>query len=96
MNKLEIITENYPDEEFLSADGFEDAIIGVAEIKQINERVLVYSRTLCIDILMQRDKMSYDEAVEYFDFNVEGAFMGEKTPIWVDDDMIQIFEDDEG
>ncbi len=96
MNKLEIITENYPDEEFLSADGFEDAIIGVAEIKQINERVLVYSRTLCIDILMQRDKMSYDEAVEYFDFNVEGAFMGEKTPIWVDDDMVQTFEDDEG
>ena len=31
MNKLEIIKEEYPEETFLSADGFEDAIIGVAE-----------------------------------------------------------------
>jgi hypothetical protein len=95
MNKLEIITENYPDEEFLSADGFEDAIIGVAQIKQTSESVLVYSRTLCIDILMQRDKMSYEEAVEYFDFNVEGAYMGEKTPIWVDDEFLQDANGDE-
>ena len=27
------------------------------------------------------------EAQEYFDFNVSGAYMGEKTPIWVDDTM---------
>ncbi len=90
MNKLEIIKEEYPEETFLSADGFEDAIIGVAEIKQISQLVLVYSRTLCIDILMQRDKMTYEEAEEYFDFNVEGAFMGEKTPIWVDDESLQL------
>ena len=89
MNKLEIIVENYPDSEFLSADGFEDAIIGVCGEK------LVYSRTLCIDILMQRDKMSYDEAVEYFDFNVEGAYMGDKTPIWVDDECLEGFEPEE-
>jgi len=90
MNKLEIIKEEYPEETFLSADGFEDAIIGVAEIKQTSQFVLVYSRTLCIDILMQRDKMTYEEAEEYFDFNVEGAFMGEKTPIWVDDESLQL------
>ncbi len=90
MNKLEIIKEEYPEETFLSADGFEDAIIGVAKIKQTSQFVLVYSRTLCIDILMQRDKMTYEEAEEYFDFNVEGAFMGEKTPIWVDDESLQL------
>jgi hypothetical protein len=25
------------------------------------------------------------DAIEYFDFNVSGAYVGEKTPIWVDD-----------
>ena len=85
MNKLEFLVEEYPDSNFLSADGFEDAIIGVSGEK------LVYSRTLCIDILMERDKMTYEEASEYFDFNVEGSYMGEKTPIWVDDEMLQNF-----
>jgi len=46
MEKLKIITDRYPDINFLSADGFEDAIIGVCGEK------LVYSRTLCLDILM--------------------------------------------
>lgn len=29
--------------------------------------------------------MTYDEAVEYFEFNVSGSYVGEKTPIWCDD-----------
>jgi hypothetical protein len=85
MTKLKQITEHYPDEEFLSADGFDDALIGVAAIKQTAQFVLVYSRMKCIDILIKRDGMSFEEAEEYFDFNVEGAYMGEKTPIFVDD-----------
>ena len=85
MTKLEEITEQYPDVELLSADGFEEAIIGVAAIKQTAQFVLVYSRTKCIEILIKRDRMSKEEAEEYFDFNVEGAYMGEKTPIFVDD-----------
>jgi hypothetical protein len=27
--------------------------------------------------------MDYEEALEHFDFNVKGAYMGDKTPIWV-------------
>ena len=79
MNNLEITMEQYPDEEFLSGDGFEAAIIGVSDGR------LVYSVQRCIEILMIRDEMSYEDAIEYFDFNVRGAYMGEKTPIWVDD-----------
>lgn len=37
---------------------------------------------------MVRDGMSYEEAIEYFDYNVSGAYVGEKTPIWVDDEMV--------
>jgi hypothetical protein len=79
MNNLEITMEQYPDEEFLSADGFEDAIIGVCDGR------LAYSTLRCIQTLMHRDGMGYEEAIEYFDFNVSSAYVGEKTPIWVED-----------
>ena len=84
MTKLEILLEHYPDSELLKADGFDDAILGVADIKN-GEQVLVYSITKSVEILITRDKMNKEDAEEYFYFNVEGAYMGKKTPIWVDD-----------
>jgi hypothetical protein len=33
-----------------------------------------------IQVLMGRDGMTYDEAVEFIDFNVVGGWVGEKTP----------------
>jgi len=83
MTKIEILKEQYPDTEFLLAEGFDDAILGVV-FDSMNAVVrLAYSREKCINILAQT--MSIEEAIEYFGFNVEGAYMGEKTPIWVDD-----------
>jgi hypothetical protein len=87
MTKLEQIVEWYPDEELLSADGFEDCVIGVTLDKSTAVYKLVYSTSKCIEVLITRDKMSKEEAEEFFDFNVEGAYMGEKTPIFVDDFM---------
>lgn len=46
---------------------------------------LIYSVSKCLDIL--RLNMSREEAVEYFEFNVSGAYMGEKTPIWCYDNF---------
>ena len=42
----------------------------------------VYDRQKCIEILMERDGMTDEEAVEYFDYNVTGAWVGENTPIF--------------
>lgn len=78
---IEILLNNYPDDTFLLADGFDDAIIGLDE----KEMRLIYSVSKCIDILSV--DMSHEEAVEYFEFNVSGAYMGEKTPIWCYDDF---------
>jgi len=75
------IVESYSDEEFLTADGFDKAIIGVS-----GDRI-VYSRTKCIRILMFQDELSEIDAIEHFDYNVSGAYVGDKTPIWVDDTM---------
>ena len=78
---LKGIINYYEDEEFLKADGFDGAVIGVDE----STLRLIYSTTKCVEILIERDDMEFDEALEYFDFNVRGAYMGEKTPIWCED-----------
>jgi len=76
MSIREEITEAYPDETFLFADGFDDAIIG------IDSKFLVcYDQDKCIEILSQ--DMTNEEAGEYFWYNVEGAHMGEKTPRFI-------------
>jgi hypothetical protein len=77
---LQQILENYPDEDFLKADGFDAAIIGVEE----KTMRLIYSVKKCMDILME-DDMSELDALEYFSYNMEGAYVGEKTPIWCND-----------
>ena len=64
-------------EEMLFADGFEDALIGYIERAGIPS-VACYDKHKCIDILAA--DMPYDEAHEYFYFNVVGAYMGENTP----------------
>jgi hypothetical protein len=73
---IERIIEHYPDEEFLKADGFDEAIIGVEE----NEMRLIYSVSKCLEILEQH--MTELDAMEYFTFNISGAYVGDKTPIW--------------
>jgi hypothetical protein len=74
------ITEYYYDEEILKADGFDDAVIGIDQ----NTMRLIYSVRKCIEILVLGG-MSVEEAIEYFDFNTKGSYVGEKTPIWCED-----------
>ena len=66
----------------MKADGFDEAIIGVDE----KDMRLIYSVSKCIDIL-KKDGMNYDEAIEFFDFNISGSYVGEKTPIWCYDEF---------
>jgi len=76
---LEEIIELYEEETFLKADGFDEAIIGVSEDFNAPVR-LIYSVKKCLEILM-RD-MNYEDALEYFTYNVSGGYVGEKTPVW--------------
>jgi hypothetical protein len=81
MNTLkEKIEEIIGDEEsVLLADGFESAFIGVAY--QFNTPFAVYDRDKCIEILMK--DMTHEEAEEYFQYNVQGAYVGENTPAFL-------------
>jgi hypothetical protein len=86
MNYLEKLIDTYPDEEFLYPTGFEDAVVGaiVDDEREKPTRVILSIRK-CIEILCL--DMTYTEAVEYFEFNIIGAYVGEKTPLWLDDEF---------
>jgi hypothetical protein len=75
---LNNIIERLPDEDFLVATGFDAAVIGV-DVKRMR---IIYSVNECLNILMNDHGMNDEDALEYFEFNVSGAYVGEKTPIW--------------
>lgn len=76
---MELLMEILADEEALLADGFEDALVGYSNGPNL---VAVYDYSMCIHILME-DNMTYEQALEYMEYNVVNAYVGEKTPIFI-------------
>ena len=70
------------DDKPLLADGFDSAVLGLSR-GTLGADIAVYSIDRCIDILVKRDGMSEDEAIEYMNFNVLDAYMGPMTPMFV-------------
>ena len=64
------------------ADGFDDCIIGVGYRGGGAGAVIVYDRDQIICKLVENDGMTADEAEDHFDYNIAGAYLGEKTPIF--------------
>jgi hypothetical protein len=73
---LETISEFNPEAKL--ADGFDDSILGYDTKGRV-----IYSVNSILDTLVNRDGMDYDEAQEYFGFNIECAYIGEYTPIYM-------------
>lgn len=74
----------YPDQEFLIADGFEKAFVGLVEAAN-GELVAAFDKTECLEILVHDSGLEdYDCAEEYFDFNVTGDWVGNLTPMFID------------
>ena len=76
----EYILESDQYEGVVLCDDMEEAFIGLGE-QFSNPPIAVYDREKCIEILA-RD-MTYEEAVEYFEFNIIGAWVGEQTPMFL-------------
>mgnify|MGYP001296123174 FL=1 len=67
----------------LLADGFEGAFIGVST-RCGQPTLAVYDANKCLQILIDRDDMTHEEALEYFNFNVIGAWVGDETPLFLE------------
>ena len=63
----------------LLADGFDQAVIGYT---QKHPYLAVYDSEKCIAILIESG-MTTEEAVEHFEYNVLGSYVGENNPIFV-------------
>lgn len=69
----------------LKIDGHDNAILGVTEVNLSNQdERLVYSFNIIIQNLKDMG-MDYHEAVEFYDFNIGGAYVGEGMPLIVCD-----------
>lgn len=80
-SKLDKILEVYDNEEILLADGFDEAVVGI----EPNTLRLIYSIPRMVDILVEQDGISDEDAIEYLEFNTFNAYVGEKTPIYIED-----------
>lgn len=78
--RIEQIMDALEESEALLADGFDDALVGHTQGANV---VAVYEYDMCVHILMDRDGMTCTEAIEFMDFNVVGAYVGPKTPMFV-------------
>jgi hypothetical protein len=74
------------EETVLLADGLESAFIGVG--RQFNYPVAIYSKKKAIKAIISSSmpRMSEKDAIEYFDYNVSQAFVGDQTPIFLEDE----------
>ena len=75
----ETIAEYNP--EALFADGHDHAIMGYSTDGRV-----IYSVSMIVEGLIEYSEMTYEDAVEFFDFNIAGAYVGEYTPIFMYED----------
>lgn len=73
----EWINDNVEDTLLLTEEEYDLAIIGISQ-----EQRVIYSVEKIIEIIMVWQNISYEEAYEHFEFNIEGAHMGAFTPIF--------------
>lgn len=87
----ELLADSNPEALFL--DGFDDAIIGLAERPNLGP-IVAYNEEKIIEILTEQMEVDADDlddrdseeiklemALEYYYYNIKGAWVGENTPI---------------
>jgi hypothetical protein len=84
MEEFEAIRERLQEvnENAVLCDGLEDALVGIANRFGM-EPVACYDRLKIIDIYVKRDGMTHEEADEFFEFNVIGAYV-DHCPVFVE------------
>jgi hypothetical protein len=65
----------------LVADGLDEAVIGITYGPEPQRAV--YDIDQVIDILCRDEDMDRMDAIEHFEYNIAGSYVGEKTPVFV-------------
>ena len=81
MKIREQIAENYPDLLVLDPEYFDDAIVGL--VQRIGMDVICYDKEKVLELLCVKEGMSYEDAVEHFEYNIIGSWVGDTTPVFL-------------
>jgi len=82
MDLDKLIDETYPDDKILRMDGFDDCVVGIVN-RKMSPPILCYDTEKVIE-KMVKEGMTHEEAVEFFEFNQIGAWMGDNTPCFLE------------
>ena len=74
------------DPDFLFAEGYDECIIGVA-LRAGQPDIIAYNIDAIIEELVKQG-MTTEEAIEFFEFNIVGAYVGERTPIFINTNFL--------
>lgn len=75
------IVEAYGDDEVMFMDGFDDCILGVVERFGM-QPIILYDIDSVLEKHMENG-MSEEEAYEFFEYNQIGAWVGDRTPAFL-------------
>jgi hypothetical protein len=75
-------------------DGLENAIIGIVEDFGSPGRKMLYSKQRILNILQERDLMTYSEAEEFYDYNILGLHVSDQNVVFLDLEITPIKTDD--
>lgn len=78
MKRQDVVDEYGAELLFLSEEYFDGAIIGVTGKSQV-----AYDMDVMIDLFSRNNDCTYEEAVEYLEFNTWHAYVGEETPVFI-------------
>jgi hypothetical protein len=83
---IDIYADEDHKEHIILADGLDKAFLGLAyRDGEHGAQVAVYGIFSCIHQLQLDNKWSWDEAEEYFNFNTRWAYVGEYTPMFIEE-----------
>tara|TARA_R100000458_G_scaffold27715_2_gene25273 strand:- start:693 stop:1022 length:330 start_codon:yes stop_codon:yes gene_type:complete len=86
--ELDPLIQERLSEKAVILEGYNDCIIGIGSIFPHSYSVLIYDVGKIIDSLVKKDGMSFEEAEEFFAYNIAGLFDGPGTPILMSDTII--------
>lgn len=81
MTKRDYLSEFEDEVMVLEPSQFDEAIVGTVS-RVDRSPVVCYSVDKIVEILME-DGMSQEEAYEYYEYNILGAYIGEGTPMFL-------------
>jgi hypothetical protein len=98
MTIADFIGEQFEDERILKADGYDDCVIGhtggsgpTRLIYSVSKILAKLAAEFSRDQTLGPDDDPATMAREYFDFNIAGSYVGEHTPVWCEDEILETY-----